>query len=86
MVESGSGAGYLRILPFFPVSNILPVLKTDISFTYHRQDSVDGIATRYGMDSRGIESRWGPDFPHSSRPTLGPTQPPIQRVPGLSLG
>ena len=86
MVESGSGAGYLRILPFFPVSNILPVLKTDISFTYHRQDSVDGIATRYGMDSRGIESRWGPDFTHPSMPALGHTQPRIQWVPGLTRG
>jgi hypothetical protein len=37
-----------------------------------------GIATRYGLDGPGIESRLGRDFPPSSRPTLGPTQPPIQ--------
>ena len=36
-----------------------------------------GIATRYGLDGPGIESRWGRDFPHLSRPVLGPTQPPI---------
>jgi hypothetical protein len=32
-----------------------------------------GIATGYGMDGPGIESRWGRDFPHLSRPALGPS-------------
>ena len=50
------------------------------------RDSAVDIATRYGMDGPRIESRWGRDFPHLSRPALGPTQPPIQRVPGLSRG
>ena len=40
--------------------------------------SVVGIATGYGLDGPGIESRWRRDFPHLSRPALGPTQPPIQ--------
>jgi hypothetical protein len=43
-----------------------------------------GIATRYGLDGPGIDSRLGQDFPHPSRPALGPTQPPIRWVPGLS--
>jgi hypothetical protein len=34
------------------------------------------IETGYGMDGPGIESPWGRDFPHLSRPALGPTQPP----------
>jgi hypothetical protein len=50
------------------------------------RDSVVGIATRYGLDGPGIESRWGRDFPHPSRPALWPTQPPIQWVPGLFPG
>jgi hypothetical protein len=50
-----------------------------------RESSV-GIATRYGLDGPGIESRWGRDFPHPSRPALGPTQPPVQGVWGLSWG
>ena len=39
-----------------------------------------GIATRYGLEDPGIESRWG------MRLALGPTQPPVQCVPGLSQG
>jgi hypothetical protein len=50
------------------------------------QDSSVGIATRRGLDGPGIESRWGRDYPHPSRPALGPTQLPIQWVPGLSQG
>jgi hypothetical protein len=43
-----------------------------------------GIATGYGLHGRGVgvrvpvEARY---FSTSSRPALGPTQPPIQRVP-----
>ena len=35
--------------------------------------TVLGIATGYGVDVPGIESRWGRDIPYLSRPALGPT-------------
>ena len=50
---------------------------------YGCDDSV-GTAAGYGLDGPRIDSRWGREFPHLSRPALRPTQPPVQWVPGLS--
>jgi hypothetical protein len=36
-----------------------------------------GMATGYGLDGPGIEFQLGRDFSHTSRPALGPTQPPV---------
>ena len=54
---------------------LLPIMQKE-------RGSPVSIATRYGLDGPRIESRWGGgrDFPHPSRPALGPTQPPIQWV------
>jgi hypothetical protein len=46
-----------------------------------------GKRSRYrGRTVRGSNAGGGRDFPHLSRPALGPTQPPVQWVPGLSRG
>ena len=67
-------------------SGFLNTVFTWISCLKTGRDSSVGIATRYGLGGQGIESRWGRDFPHSFRPALGPTQPPVQWVPGLPGG
>jgi hypothetical protein len=48
-----------------------------------RGGSSVGIATGYGLDGQGSNPDRGKFFLIStaSRPTLGPTQPPIQRIP-----
>ena len=53
-----------------------------------RRDRVSsvGIATRHGLDDPGIESRWGRDFLHPSRPALGVHPASYTLVTGSFLG
>jgi hypothetical protein len=44
-----------------------------------------GIATDYGLDGTG-SNPGGDEIFRPSRPALGPTQPPVKRVPCLSRG
>ena len=64
-----------RNMKHFIKANIVPIIYSSV-----------GIATRYGLDGPGIESRWRRGFMHPSKPALGPTQPPVQWVPCLSWG
>ena len=54
--------------------------------SYFCPDSSVSSATCYGLDGPGIESRRGRDFPYPFRPPPGPTEPPIQWLPGFSEG
>jgi hypothetical protein len=47
--------------------------------------SVVFIATAYGLDGPGIESRWGRDFLLLSRTALRPTQPGVSSGRGVTL-
>ena len=58
----------------------------DMTVTYSGPGSVVSTATSYVLDGPGIKSWWEQDFPHLSRPALGPTQPSVQCVPSLSQG
>ena len=47
-------------------------------------NSAIGTATHWTV--RGSNPARGRDFSHPSKPVLGPTQPPIQLLPGLFPG
>ena len=54
-------------------------------FIIYGPGSSFGIATDYGVDGPG-SNHSGDEIFRQSRPALGPKQPPVKWVPGLSRG
>jgi hypothetical protein len=53
-------------------------IQINIALTSTDRDGSVRMTTRCGLDVPRIKSQPGRDFPHQSRPYLGPTQPPVK--------
>jgi hypothetical protein len=51
-----------------------------ITLLFYNVLNVNRDIVCYGMGGARIESRWRQAFPHTARPALGPTQPPVTLV------
>jgi hypothetical protein len=78
---------YINVISFMLIKKVQHLHDSfPQSYNAGRRDCVVSIATRYRPESPGIENRQGGgNFPHPSRPDLGPTRPPTQRVSRLFL-
>lgn len=70
--------------PTFLQTNAVRCLSLYGPRIYGGRDDVASRTTRYGLDGRRIEFRWGARFYVPSRPTPKPTQPLFQWIPVLS--
>jgi len=65
--------------------NIVPLYIMQMTNKEGRPGSSVGIAAEYGLDGPGSNPGGDETF-RPYRPALGPTQPPVQWVPGPSRG
>jgi len=87
-----------KLLPSPFQATIVPIpsynrYHPNVSINFHFHPYKKGgpaLLSRYShwlqVRRSGTESRWGRDSPHHSRPSLGPTQPPLHCVPRLFPG
>ena len=73
-----------RNLLFFSVFQSCSLIYVSVFITFVPGISV-GIVTDYGLDGPG-SNPGGDEIFRPSRPALGPTQPPVKLVPGVSRG
>ena len=66
--------------------NLIQISWTKLAVLKVGRNNSVGIATHSGLTGSGFELRWGRDFPHPSRPALGPAQPPVKWVTGFFPG
>jgi hypothetical protein len=68
------------------LDSLIRIWFTMFHFKNRGLGSIVSVTTDYGLDGMRIESWWGWGFLQRSRLALGPTQPPVQWVLGLSGG
>jgi hypothetical protein len=86
MFTSPAVVSLYSVVHIFGVGPLITILLLFAFISRNTSDSVFGIATGYGLDDPGIESRWERDFLYACTPVLGPTRPPVQWVPVLFPG